>query len=119
MPSIISKPEIHVKARIRANGGTHTDRDVLRQYDAQNGECFYCQVPLQNKYHVDHRIPVSRGGSNGPENLVCACGPCNLRKHTKTDVEFLAFLEGGAQKSDPLQKQSGQNLGKSCDLLAP
>jgi hypothetical protein len=66
----------------------------LLQYEVQNGECYYCHAPLQNKYHVDHRIPVSRGGGDGPENLACACPTCNMRKGAKTDVYFIALLEG-------------------------
>ena len=89
------------RMRMLANGGTHTAADVLVQYERQEGKCYYCHVALE-KYHVEHRVPVSRGGSNGPENLVCACATCNWRKHVRTDVEFLAFLEVGAQKSDPL-----------------
>lgn len=41
--------------------------------------CAYCgasDVPLER----DHRIPVSRGGSDDPSNLVPACKPCNVRK---------------------------------------
>ena len=39
--------------------------------------------------HSDHRIPVSRGGKHTSENLVIACKDCNLRKHAKTEYEFL------------------------------
>lgn len=41
--------------------------------------CAYCgqsDVPLEK----DHRIPVSKGGSDDPSNLVPACKPCNVRK---------------------------------------
>jgi hypothetical protein len=30
------------------------------------------------KLHVDHIVPVSKGGGNEPENLRCLCEPCNL-----------------------------------------
>lgn len=30
--------------------------------------------------HVDHMIPVSRGGGDDEENLVTACWACNLQK---------------------------------------
>jgi 5-methylcytosine-specific restriction endonuclease McrA len=36
---------------------------------------------------LDHLIPKSRGGSNGPENLVPACKPCNNRKADRTPRE--------------------------------
>jgi 5-methylcytosine-specific restriction endonuclease McrA len=43
--------------------------------------CVYCGS--EERLHVDHRIPVSRGGSNGFDNLVTACAPCNQSKGPK------------------------------------
>lgn len=37
---------------------------------------------------VDHVIPVARGGSNWPANLVPACNSCNSKKHAKSVEEF-------------------------------
>jgi 5-methylcytosine-specific restriction endonuclease McrA len=55
--------------------------------------CVYCsRTPGQAKIHVDHAIPLSRGGSDAWHNLVPACEPCNLRKNSKTPEEFLASL---------------------------
>ena len=33
-------------------------------------------------------IPLAKGGSNGPENIVIACAPCNLKKNAKLPHEF-------------------------------
>lgn len=46
--------------------------------------CAYCGTEL-NKTTVtrDHVIPLSRGGSNWPANLVPACRSCNNSKHAK------------------------------------
>jgi len=86
------------KAKRRAleatSPGNHTASDVRRQYLAQLGECFYCSATLGERYHVDHRQPLSRGGSNRPENLACACASCNLRKHDKTEAEFRRAFAG-------------------------
>lgn len=30
--------------------------------------------------HVDHKIPLSKGGTDTDDNLETLCGPCNLRK---------------------------------------
>jgi 5-methylcytosine-specific restriction endonuclease McrA len=32
---------------------------------------------------VDHVLPLSRGGSNGPENLQLLCPKCNLVKGSR------------------------------------
>ena len=34
----------------------------------------------KGKYHVDHRMPLSLGGSNYPDNLQLLCPTCNLSK---------------------------------------
>ena len=64
-------------------------KDVLDCLKLQEWRCFYCLASLFNGYHIEHMTPLSRGGSNGPENIVCSCGPCNLRKGTKTAAEFI------------------------------
>jgi 5-methylcytosine-specific restriction endonuclease McrA len=67
---------------------------ILRLYSLAQSEsvvvCFYCESEIeQNKRHVDHKIPLSRGGSHSVENLVISCASCNLRKGRKTHEEFL------------------------------
>lgn len=43
--------------------------------------CTYCgATPTDSPLHLDHIEPVSKGGGNGPENLVTACSSCNLGK---------------------------------------
>ena len=68
--------------------GTHTADDVRAQYARQHGTCYWCGVKVGRHYHVDHVIPLSKGGSNGPENIVVACPPCNLSKYNRSPEEF-------------------------------
>jgi 5-methylcytosine-specific restriction endonuclease McrA len=51
-------------------------------------ECQYCGDgrPAQD-LTFDHVIPRSRGGRTNWENVVAACGPCNLRKADKLPRE--------------------------------
>lgn len=42
--------------------------------------CAYCQDHEGVTLTADHVIPISRGGSNAPRNLVCCCVPCNNSK---------------------------------------
>jgi 5-methylcytosine-specific restriction endonuclease McrA len=56
--------------------------------------CYYCNVSLEPEaVHIEHKLPVSRGGTNSRKNLVLACASCNLRKGTKTEPEFRRYLE--------------------------
>ena len=47
--------------------------------------CAYCGGPFE---HVDHVIPVARGGTNWPANLRPACRKCNQRKNSKKLSEW-------------------------------
>lgn len=43
--------------------------------------CAYCgSRPGSEHLHVDHLVPVTKGGSDNKENLCCACETCNRRK---------------------------------------
>jgi 5-methylcytosine-specific restriction endonuclease McrA len=46
----------------------------------EEGPCVYCAEPAEV---VDHVIPLARGGWEHEDNLVPACKPCNLAKHSK------------------------------------
>ena len=72
--------------------GDFTGEDIERQYAAQKGRCFWCGCKVGDTYHVDHVIPLSRGGSNDPDNLVIACPSCNCSKQDKLPHEW---PEGG------------------------
>ena len=70
---------------------------------AQGGKCRYCGVRLDPAYmEVNHRVPLSRGGSNDPRNIQLLCGPCNRRKVRSTDAEFR--LKYGIRSKAPPSK---------------
>lgn len=69
----------------------------LRRFIAQRDEytCRYCgregslfHDPDRSPWHVDHVIPVSRGGLDAPDNLVLSCAACNIEKGTMTGEEY-------------------------------
>jgi 5-methylcytosine-specific restriction endonuclease McrA len=76
------------KLRVRQAPGRHTGADVLRQREAQGDRCWWCACDVAGGYHVDHLIPLARGGSNGPENIVISCPRCNLSRGAKLPHEF-------------------------------
>ncbi len=48
--------------------------------------CEYCglsQEGQEARFHVDHVVPVTRGGATVEENLALACVSCSLRKAAK------------------------------------
>lgn len=80
------------RARQRGNGGSHSAADVAAQRDRQSGRCFYCHHALAGGHEVDHVVPLALGGSNGPENLVVTCPPCNRTKNATHPMDFAGIL---------------------------
>lgn len=74
------------------DGNRITAADVLTQFERQHGLCFWCEEEAGEKFHLDHAIPLSKGGPNLPENIVIACELCNRRKHAKMPDEFAKLL---------------------------
>jgi hypothetical protein len=61
--------------------------------------CPYCGLegtksigPDNKQWHIDHVIPLARGGKDHVSNVTKCCATCNLRKHTKTPAEFAKVL---------------------------
>lgn len=54
-----------------------------------NYTCTYCgHRGNAQTLHVDHIVPLSRGGADDPSNLTTACWLCNLQKGTRTGWEY-------------------------------
>lgn len=75
----------HPKRRAKKFGaeGSHGWRDILRKWDEQGGICALCPKTLNGGFHVDHIMPLSKGGSDWPENIQLTCPPCNIRKSNR------------------------------------
>jgi 5-methylcytosine-specific restriction endonuclease McrA len=76
------------RARLKGATGKHTAEDVAKQFASQKGCCWHCGLPINGTFHVDHLIPVSRGGSNDARNIVISCPSCNLSKSDKLPHEW-------------------------------
>jgi 5-methylcytosine-specific restriction endonuclease McrA len=80
------------RAKKRNNGGTATAEEIQERIEEQGYMCFYCSHPLEDDYHIDHFVPVSRGGGSEIENLVASCPSCNLSKGDKDPHEFMSQI---------------------------
>lgn len=79
--------------------GKHTYRDVLWIIEKQQGLCFWCGKSILMNFHVDHRIPLSKGGTNFPSNICIACPRCNQQKRAMWPEDFIKKLH----LSNPVQ----------------
>jgi 5-methylcytosine-specific restriction endonuclease McrA len=57
--------------------------------DGKSVRCYLCGDMIPNgERHVDHIVPLSRGGGHVASNLAIACAECNLRKAAKLPEEI-------------------------------
>lgn len=66
--------------------GVLTKESLDARFNYYGYRCKYCGSG--DKLTIDHRIPLSRGGTNLPANIVPACQSCNSSKNNKTEKEF-------------------------------
>jgi len=52
--------------------------------------CGICKA-MDGPFHVDHKVPIARGGTKAPSNLWVLCATCNLQKHDMTVEEFMKW----------------------------
>lgn len=53
-------------------------------------KCYLCGKKIKEgqPYHIDHKIPLARGGKHASWNLAITCPECNMRKRMKTPWEY-------------------------------
>lgn len=72
-------------ARRKKAKGRHTKEEVAELFIRQDGRCAneLCSACIKEKYHEDHIVALSLGGSNYIQNIQLLCPPCNLSKGAK------------------------------------
>ena len=78
----------NTKAQRKAVPGKHTADDVAKLRVRQDGKCAMCKCGLEGDGHIDHIIPVSKGGTNFVGNIQLLCAQCNLRKKVLMPIEY-------------------------------
>lgn len=69
------------------NAERFSRRDV---WERDGNICLYCEDELTyDSWHMDHFVPISRGGKHSMANCVVSCQPCNNRKANKMPEEFI------------------------------
>jgi hypothetical protein len=86
-----AKKEYHAKRRAQLRGCL----PALTEQELKQIKAIYRLRTLLSRnsgveYHVDHRIPISRGGLHHPDNLWVIPATENLRKHNKLPEELAA-----------------------------
>lgn len=69
--------------------GCVTKADICLQLQSQKSKCWWCGAKIiEDNFHVDHLIPLSRGGAHDVRNIVVSCPTCNLSKGAKLPQEW-------------------------------
>src|SRR5690606_20192230 len=91
-----SKDKAVRRARERFNG-PYVAIDPIVVFERDGWACRYCgcDTPraLRGTYdgnapELDHRVPLSRGGSHTYDNAATSCRDCNILKSSMTEYEF-------------------------------
>jgi 5-methylcytosine-specific restriction endonuclease McrA len=95
----------------------------LKKHLARFGnKCAYCRGPQE---HVDHVVPLVRGGDHALWNLAAACARCNLAKNASPPAEFIARVPNGLDQARAhghwialrLLEQEAKGVGMSVVLI--
>ena len=78
------------RALLVGSGGRYTKDDISEMKLKQGNQCACCGFALID-FHVDHVIPLTKGGTNWPDNLQLLCPPCNRSKGNKLPHEFIEY----------------------------
>lgn len=81
------------KARRRQQESGGDSTAIINKWErAAIKVCHWCGVKCPKLYHIDHYLPLSKGGRHEVQNLVIACRKCNLRKSARDPYDFAASM---------------------------
>lgn len=88
-PELRRLHENNRRARKLAIGGRLSKGLAEKLFKLQRGKCACgCGKPL-DKYHLDHRMPLSLGGVNEDYNMQLLTATCNNQKKAKHPIDFM------------------------------
>jgi hypothetical protein len=105
------------RARVLGSEASLAAKDVSRILEEQDRLCFYCSADIEDGRHIsDHFIPLDRGGSNWPDNIVDACSSCHAQKANRLPLEYVAYRQ---RIGDPLPKHAIERIERRFGQIKP
>ena len=104
---IESSGESESKRKIKHKRFSNRKRRSI--YEKTQGHCYLCgELVKFNSFEVDHKIPLSKGGTDDISNLYCSCHKCNK---IKRNIYYEDFMERISQIfMYQMQLQNGDSL---------
>ena len=88
------------KFKLSTTNGTemafYKSEDALKHLNGPNTKCYLTGIDIdmtKDDYQLDHKIPVSRGGSNSLDNLGITCPEVNQMKGPLTNEELFYWCQ--------------------------
>ena len=82
----------HKRRARQMAGGSHSADDIARINSLQRCKCAICKTSTKKSFHIDHVMPLSKGGSNDAGNIQLLCATCNLKKSAKHPIDYMQQL---------------------------
>jgi 5-methylcytosine-specific restriction endonuclease McrA len=73
----------NMRAQRKSVAGRLTKKGLEVCLAEQAGRCAGCFKSLEAGHHIDHVVPLARGGTNTDNNIQFLCAPCNTNKGAK------------------------------------
>jgi len=87
---------VNRRARVKQAKGSVTKEEIKGLID-NNQNCYWCKCMVNNSNrHLDHYIPLGKGGDNTIDNMVISCVSCNLSKGALMPGEWVNTMENRA-----------------------
>jgi len=85
--------DARARRRARLRAAPVVERVYRRKvYERDGGLCYMCRQPVAfEDMHLEHKIPLSKGGEHSYTNVALSCEGCNLGK----GVKILSSTGGG------------------------
>jgi 5-methylcytosine-specific restriction endonuclease McrA len=80
--------EFRMRRRGRAYGRLPAGT-VAKIGQLQKWLCAVCRCGVKDGYHVDHIVPLAKGGQHIASNIQILCPTCNVRKSAKDPIDFM------------------------------
>lgn len=87
-PENMRKNQAQYRARQAGCSGVLTESEICACLDYFDYKCAYSGRDLPHDYHLDHVVPLSKGGENTIHNIVPCCPEINLNKHNHDFEEW-------------------------------
>lgn len=76
------------KLKVRTSGKLSAGI-VKTLLEKQKCKCVVCKGSIKDGFHIDHIIPIAKGGMNVDNNVQLLCPQCNMSKSDKHPVDFM------------------------------